>query len=106
MAIEEKYTQVDDLYLYEIIRNPVLFTEFVYNYDKEKTDEPFELVWYQKEVMLNFNNYISLEQARATGKTVALSALILWLLVFNVFPNDYIVYSVPSKVHLNLYSLI
>jgi len=100
MAIEEKCNQVDDLYLYEIMRNPVLFTEFIYNFDREEKDEPFELTWYQKEVMLDFSSYVSLEMGRATGKTVSLTALILWMLVFKTFPEDYVVYSVPSKVHL------
>lgn len=101
MALEQKYNQVEDFYLYEIIRNPVLFTEFVYNYDKLSSEEKFELTWYQREILLDFSNYISLEMGRAVGKTWALTALIIWLLVFNVFPDDYIVYSVPSKVHLD-----
>jgi len=100
MPITEKITQEDDLYIYEILRNPVLFGEFVYNYDKTEFEEPFEFTWYQKESLCDFSNYVSLEEARATGKTVSLSSLIIWMLVFRLFPNDYIVYSVPSKVHL------
>lgn len=101
MAIEEKCTQEDDLYLFEILRNPVLFAEFIANYDKTGDEQAFELVWYQKEVMLDFSNYVSLEMGRATGKTVSLTFLILWMLVFKTFPDDYIVYSVPSRVHLD-----
>ena len=32
--------------------------------------------------------------------TVALSSLIIWALIFRLFPEDYILYTVPSKVHL------
>jgi hypothetical protein len=32
--------------------------------------------------------------------TVSLSSLIIWMLIFKVFPEDYILYTVPSKVHL------
>lgn len=97
--IQESITQ-EDLILYEIVRNPVLFAEFVANLDRYENEEPFELTWYQKNILCDFNSYVSLCCARAVGKTVSLSWLILWLLVFNVFPEDYIVYTVPSKVHL------
>lgn len=86
--------------IFELIRNPVMLCEFMYNYDKLETEEPFELTWYQKEILLDFSNYVSIVEARATGKTMALTALILWLLIFKTFPEDYIVYTVPSKVHL------
>jgi len=99
MAILEKVTQ-EDLYLYEILRNPVLFGEFIYNIDKLERDREFTLDIYQKELLCDFSPYISLVAARAVGKTVSLSILILWLLVFNIFPEDYIVFTVPNKVHL------
>lgn len=96
----EKATQ-SDLYLYEIIKNPVLFGEFIYNLDRLPREEPFELTSYQREILGDFSNYISIAAGRAVGKTVTLSTLIIWLLIFNVFPNDaYILYTVPSKVHL------
>jgi len=99
MAIVEKVIQ-EDLILYEILRNPVLFAEFIYNIDKIDRDREFLLDIYQKELLCDFSPYISLVAARAVGKTVSLSALILWLLVFNVFSEDYIVFTVPNKVHL------
>lgn len=98
--IVEKPTR-DDLLLYEIIKNPVLCTEFIYNVDLVPIlDEPFEFSWYQKEVLCDFHPYVSLCQARATGKTVSLTSLFIWILIYQVFPEDYVLYTVPSKVHL------
>lgn len=96
MPIVEKVTQ-EDLILFEILRNPVLFFEFVMNFDKQDWDEPFELTTYQKEFMLDFSNYVSISCARSVGKTAALSGILLWLLIFNVFPEDYVVYTVPNR---------
>jgi len=100
LALTEKITQVDDLYLFEIIRNPVLFGEFVQNYDLAEWEEPFEFTYYQKAVLCDFSSHVSVCTARATGKTVSFVNLLLWVLVFNLFPDDYIVYAVPNKVHL------
>lgn len=99
MPIVEKITQ-EDLALYEIFKNPALFGEFVMNIDNQEKDEVFELTQYQKEFMLDFGNYVSLTCARAVGKTVSISLLLLWALVWNIFPEDYIIYTVPNKVHL------
>jgi hypothetical protein len=99
VAIKEKVIQ-EDLYLYEILRNPVLCTEFIQNTDKLAQEEPFELSWYQKEMLCDFHPNSVLCSGRAIGKTVSLVAYITWLLIYNVFPEDYIVYTVPSKVHL------
>jgi hypothetical protein len=99
MPLLEKLT-VEDLALYEIMRNPVLCAEFVENFDKLSYEEPFEVTWYQKEILCDFNNYVSIIAGRSAGKTVALVLLISWILTFNVFPSDYIVYLVPNKVHL------
>ena len=100
MAVEERATQLDDLYLLEIFKNPVLFTEFTENYDKLEGEEPFELSTYQKEMLMDFNSYISIVAGRSAGKTVTIVAKIKWTLVYNLFPDDYIVYHVPNKVHL------
>lgn len=67
MALKEKITQ-EDLYLLEIIKNPVLCTEFIQNFDKVRYEEPFELTPYQKEMMCDFNPHVSLCSARAVGK--------------------------------------
>lgn len=99
MAISEKATQ-QDLILYEILKNPVLCGEFINNIDKETWEEEFEFTQYQKEALCDFNSYVSLCQARSTGKTTTFVNLIIWLLINNIFPSDYIVYTVPNKVHL------
>lgn len=99
MPLIEKVTQ-EDLILYEIFKNPVLFGEFVQNVDRLDYTEEFKLDWYQKEILLDFNHYVSVVAGRSVGKTVSLSVLILWLLVYNIFNNDYVIYTVPNKVHL------
>lgn len=100
MPIIEKVNQIEDLQLFELLRNPALFGEFMMNLDRPETEDEFELTPYQREFMLDFGNYVSLTCARAVGKTVAISLLILWALIYNIFPEDYIIYTVPNKVHL------
>lgn len=98
--IEQRISQ-EDLQLYELLRNPCLCAEFIHNVDlDERYDEPFENTIYQKEALADFNNHVSMNTARAVGKTVTLVSLIEWCLSFNVFPGDYILFAVPSKVHL------
>ena len=102
--IKEKIKR-EDLILYEILKNPVLFTEFVNNLDRPKEVEPFELTSYQKEMLADFSHYQVYCTARAIGKTTTLYNLILWALVFNIFNRSetesrYILFIVPSKVHL------
>lgn len=98
--ISEKITQ-EDVLLYEILKNPVLAPEFIYNIDLDPNlDEPFEFSWYQKEIMADFHPKVSICTARATGKTVSQYSMLLWVLVFNIFPDDYLLFTVPSKVHL------
>lgn len=99
--IEQKISQTEDLCLYEILRNPCLCAEFIRNVDlDEKYDTPFENNIYQNETLADFNNHTSMCTARAVGKTVTDVDLILWVLSYNVFPGDYILFAVPSKVHL------
>lgn len=98
--ITEKITQ-EDILLYEILKNPVLAPEFIYNVDIDpELDEPFEFSWYQREIMADFHPKVAICTARATGKTVSQYSLLLWILTFNLFPEDYILFTVPSKVHL------
>lgn len=101
MAVAEKVSQ-EDILLLEILKNPVLCTEFIYNIDRIEEDvkSEFEWSWYQKEFLCDFNPYVSLCCGRAVGKSEALVGLITWLLVYNIFPDDYVVYTVPNKVHL------
>lgn len=86
--------------LYEILKHPVMCPEFIKNVDATKADTPFEFSCYQKEILCDFNPRVSIATARATGKTVSLASMLIWILVFKVFPEDYILYTVPSKVHL------
>jgi len=98
--IIEKITK-DDLELYEIIRHPILFGEFYRNLDIPTwSDEVWEYSLYQKEYLGDFSPYQSLCCARSVGKTVTLTDFILWIMINNLFPGEYILYTVPNKVHL------
>lgn len=100
MALKAKPSK-EEFMLYEILRHPVLCPEFIRNLDLVKgIDKPFEFTWYQNEMLCDFNEHVSICTARATGKTVALSSMIIWALIFKAFPDNYILYTVPSKVHL------
>lgn len=99
MPIVEK-AHHEDLILYEILSHPVLCGEFINNIDKLDWEEPFEFTDYQKEFICDFNPYVSLSCARAVGKTLSLVNIIIWILINNIFPGDYILYTVPNKVHL------
>lgn len=103
--IKERVTQ-EDLIVYEIFKNPILFSEFIANFDKRSGDEKFELTKYQREIMADFSHYVSLCTARAVGKTTTLFNIILWLLLFAGFSQSkledrYILFAVPNKVHLS-----
>lgn len=99
MALEEKVSQ-EELILYEILRNPSLCAEFIVNIDKLDSEERLEYTQYQKEFSCDFNSYVSLSCARAVGKSEALVGLTFWIMINNIFPMDYILYTVPNKVHL------
>lgn len=100
MALKEKVLH-EDILLLEVLRNPALNAEFIRNLGlDEKYDSPFELTYYQKEMICDFNSHVALCTARATGKSVSLVSIITWILTYGVFPEDYILYVVPSKVHL------
>lgn len=96
MIIEKPEYQ--EFVLIEILTNPILFAEFENNFDNPKV--PWELTIYQKEFMADFSSYISITCGRATGKTVSLTELLLWLLINNIFPGEYLAYTVPNKVHM------
>lgn len=99
--IEQKVTH-EDLYLYEILRNPCLCAEFIRNIDlDERYDDPIENNIYQNETLADFNSHVSMCTARAVGKTWTDVSLIMWILMYDVFPGDYALFVVPSKVHLN-----
>jgi hypothetical protein len=97
--LAEKVTQFD-LVLLEILKNPVLYAEFVNNIDRTDREEEFKLTWYQKDVACDYNPYISLCMARAVGKTEILSNIISQTLILNIYPDDYIIYTVPNEAQL------
>lgn len=97
MSIVEKL-DYDEFTLLEVISHPVLFIEF---YQNEDTKEEFSLTEYQREFVCDFNHYVSMTCGRAVGKTLSLVGIILWIMINQVYDNDYIVYTVPNKVHLD-----
>jgi len=99
LALKERPSREDLIFL-EILKHPVLSQEFIRNVDSRETDEPFEFTDYQKEMLCDFNKTVSITCGRAVGKTEVLKAIITWITTNNFF-NDYIVYSVPNKVHLS-----
>jgi len=98
MALREKIDH-EELILYEVLKHPVFFGEFIYNLDRLEWEEKFVFDSYQRAMICDFNSYIDFCCARAVGKTTVLTALILWIMVNNIFPNDYINYHVPGKAH-------
>jgi hypothetical protein len=99
MPLIEKLSN-QDLYLLEIFRNPALLGEFIANFDKTEREDVWEYSIYQREVLCDFAEYSELCCGRAVGKTVSLSDLMVWILINKIFPNDYIIYTVPNKAHL------
>jgi hypothetical protein len=98
--IEAKIAQ-EDLYLYEVIRHPTLCGEFLNNIDSTDRDEEWKYDYYQNEIICDFAYYVSICCGRSIGKTVSLTNILIWLLINRVFKGDYIVYTVPNKVHLD-----
>jgi len=99
MAIREKLSN-DEMALYEILRHPVFFGEFIQNLDGLNDENEFEFDYYQKRFLCDYSTHVSIRAGRSVGKTEGLTNLILWILVYNLFPQNYIVYTVPNKVHL------
>lgn len=100
MAIIEKLSH-DDLILYELVRHPILLGEFYRQLDiPEWKEDEWEYTNYQREYIGDFNDLVSLCCGRSVGKTEALKGFILWVMLNNIFDGDYILYTVPNKVHL------
>lgn len=103
MALEKRVKD-DELKLYEVLRNPVFFWQLLSDYveeDKpvEERSYPYD---YQQAILLDFGHKVAIQASRSGGKTYTLVRKILWTLVWNTYPNaDYIVYTVPNKVHLD-----
>ena len=107
MPIREKISDKEWM-LYEVLRHPILFGEFYRNLDLPKGKDEWEYSPYQKEYLGDFSPYVSLCCGRAVGKTVTLTDYILWIMINNIYPEEYILYTVPNKVHLEpvFFSLI
>lgn len=96
----------DDILLVGIMRNPVLFIEFLYYleefYENEKADpdKSFRLFEYQKDFLCDFNTYVSFRAARSAGKTTSLKSKIIWLLLNAAYGKNAILFTVPSQAHL------
>jgi len=99
MSIQEKIKD-EEWALYEVLRNPILFGEFYRNLDIPPQVDTFKYTDYQKEYLGDFNHKVSLCCGRAVGKSVTLTDYILWLLITNLFRTEYILYTVPNRVHL------
>jgi hypothetical protein len=99
MPIREKVTK-EDLLFYDILKHPVFNGEFLRNIDKLDYEEEFIYDIYQKEMLCDFNHYVSIACARAVGKTLTLVSILIWILTNNLFPQEYVVYSVPNKSQL------
>jgi hypothetical protein len=98
MAILQRLTE-EELAIVEILRHSLWFAEFMRNYDLSETDPEWIYTDYQKEFICDFNHFVSIVCARATGKTVAIVDKLLWLAINNFWDNT-IVYTVPNRVHL------
>lgn len=75
--IEERIDETE-LALFEILRHPAMCMEFINNIDLDaRYDKPFEFSWYQNEILCDFNDHVSVCTARATGKCLEESSMIL-----------------------------
>jgi len=100
MALVEKLTYEERCIL-EVVENPVFFAEFIENFDNDGREPEWMLTDYQKEFLCDFSPYVSLCCGRSVGKTVSLTAMLLWVMINNFYQTPYIVYTVPNKVHLD-----
>lgn len=99
MALSEKLSD-EELCLIEVIRHPIFFSEFIRNLDIDpEVTEEWEHTDYQKEILCDFADSVSMCCARAVGKTEVLRDKLIWLLI-NKFYEDSIVFTVPNRVHL------
>jgi hypothetical protein len=96
--IVEKLSE-EELALYEVLRSPEWFGEFIYNLGMEEGVEPWEFTDYQKEFLLDFSSHVSLRCGRAVGKTESIKTKIAWHAVNNFF--DSILFTVPNRNHLD-----
>lgn len=94
--ITEKLT-TEEWALYEIIRNPVWFGEFVHSMDEKGGG--WQYTDYQKLVLLDFSEQVSFRAGRAVGKTVTMITKIAWHAVNKFY--DSTLFTVPNRAHLD-----
>jgi hypothetical protein len=99
LTIVEKLTE-EELALYEVLRDPVWFGEFVFNLEiDEEDEEPWIFTDYQVEFLEDFNENVCLRCGRAVGKTESIKTKIAWHVVNQFF--DSILFTVPNRSHLD-----
>jgi hypothetical protein len=73
MGIKEKITE-DEKVLLEVLEDPIWFSEFMRSTNNGEVEKdahpkkPFEMRWYQKDLLTDKNEYISLIGGRSIGK--------------------------------------
>lgn len=116
MSIRVKLTD-EEIALVDILRHPVLGAEFIRNYDILPTEkEDYAKVWkerevnpeyyyihtdYQRQMLCDFNSHVSYCTGRAVGKTECLIDKINFYLINQFWPEEYVVFLAPSKVHVD-----
>ena len=109
MALQVKLKE-EEIALIDIIRHPILGPEFIRNFNsipeeegvpiKFNNDLYFEHRSYQRLMLCDFNPYITFCTARAIGKTESLVDKITFYLLNDFWPDQYITFLTPSKVHM------
>lgn len=108
MAVKAKLTEKEKQ-LIRIFKNPVLFGEFLHEIDSNEEElreevteqeQNIEFTTYQKELLCDTTPFISLRAGRAVGKTFSIVHYLIWILFNNLYPGEYIIYSVPNKAQL------
>lgn len=109
MAVKAKLTEKERR-MVRLFKNPVLFGEFLHEIDTdvdfgvssdEEDEQTMEFTKYQKEFLSDTNSFISMRAGRTVGKTFAIVHYFLWILFNNLYPGEYVVYSVPNKSQLD-----
>lgn len=97
--IDPKLTD-EELALAEILRHPVFCAEFLRNLDIPEDDEPWELAYYQKDMLCDHGKYVVLCCGRAIGKSEEILDKATWYMVNNFWPHDPVSIVTPNRVHL------
>jgi len=99
MAVYKKLSE-GEVILLRILKNPVLFSEFIHRLEGDGKEKDIVLDIYQREFLADTNSFISIRAGRAVGKTFSLVHLLLWVLTINMYMGEYIIYIVPNRAQL------